>query len=142
MAFDLSPSAERALDRAIELAGRGAALDVVYFLHIAMSPGWDAAMPDWSGLEASIAADLQTQGEALIAARRRPDGPSLRFLVRHVAAIPGVVHALEQEPYDLVALGTHGSRHPARRAGKRGRGGRAAGALLGADRATVNVSAA
>ena len=110
VAMDFSPPSERALDRALELAAPGAAVDVVHFYHLPAIVGMDGMAYGFGPLEASLADDLQAEGEKLLAARRRSSGPILRFHVMHTAAIPGVVHWLEGQPFDLAALGSHGRR--------------------------------
>lgn len=108
---DFSASSERALDRAIELAAPAAEIDVVHFAAF-----YPVADPDGMSYdlgaehEAHLIAALEADGERLLAPRRRPDGPALRFHVRRGRATPGLVHWLEAGACDLAALGSHGRR--------------------------------
>ena len=114
---DFSPSAERALDRALELAASDAQVDVIHFYGlrwpslISAGPGVPFAVihepPD--PIQQEIAAAAMKQGEKLVATRRRPE-VKLTFRALGGTAMPGLVHLLEQRPYDLVALGSHGRR--------------------------------
>lgn len=111
VATDFSPASVRALDRAIELAARDAHIDLVHFFHVPPAIGWGAAMVAIDPqLGDELAKDLSRQGERLLAERRREGGPTLRMFCMPESAVPGIVHHLEKEPYDLAALGSHGRR--------------------------------
>lgn len=110
VATDFSPPSERALDRALELAAPGAAIDVVHFYHLPPVVGLDGMSHGFGPMEARLADELRVEGERLLSARRSSSGPSLQFHVRHTSATPGVVHWLEEQPFDLAALGSHGWR--------------------------------
>ena len=59
-------------------------------------------------LEAALEQNLRAQGEALLAPRRRPGGPSVDFHLLREPPTPGLVHWLETHPCDLAVLGSHG----------------------------------
>lgn len=111
VATDFSPSADRALDRAMSLAARGAAIDVVHFegghpaaeLHDQLRSLGD------QDLDEVLVADLRAAGELMVSERATP-GHVPRFSVSRQRPIPGIVHRLEAERYDLVALGSQGRR--------------------------------
>lgn len=108
---DFSATSERALDRAIELAAPGAEIDVVHFESFYPVAGPDELSYDLGAAhEARLIAALEADGERLLAPRRRPGGPALRFHVRRGRATPGLVHWLEAASHDLAALGSHGRR--------------------------------
>lgn len=115
VATDFSAGADRALDRALDLAAEGAQVEVVHYYGLR----WPALVytgaplapvprpPDPVAQE--IAAAATARGETLIAGRRRP-GIQLTFHALGGRAMPGLIHRLEERPYDLVALGSHGRR--------------------------------
>ncbi|HYU16809.1 MAG TPA: universal stress protein [Candidatus Acidoferrum sp.] len=115
VATDFSPTAERALDRALDLAAVGAEVDVVHHYGVR----WPAlvytgaplaAMPSPPDLIAQeIVATARARGEELLAPRRRRE-VSLAFHARGGTPVPGLVHRLEEHAYDLVAVGSHGRR--------------------------------
>jgi nucleotide-binding universal stress UspA family protein len=110
-ATDFSPSAERALDRAIELCAPDGAIDVLHFYHLAPAIGWTEGSFGFAPeLERSLVGQLTADGERLVAPRRRAGGPAIRFEVLPGPPIPSTVHRLETESYDLVTLGSHGRR--------------------------------
>jgi nucleotide-binding universal stress UspA family protein len=108
---DFSSSAERALERAIELASPGAQIDVVHCA--AMQPavyggfGVVEALP--VELRQALAEDFEIQGEQLLARKHR-DGISLAFHVSSDQPGPGLAHWAETRSCDLLAVGTHGRR--------------------------------
>jgi nucleotide-binding universal stress UspA family protein len=110
VATDFSASAERALDSAIALAASGAVIDVVHYLDSARMVGgnFGASQVLPSALE-RMTELARVQGDQLLASRQRP-GLELRLRVSSERPVPGVIHSLELEPHDLVALGTHGRR--------------------------------
>lgn len=108
VATDFTPAADRALDRAVELAAPGGEIEVMHCWQTPFVATPDVPPLDWSGLESATIAELQVEGERLIASRQRDRGPTLRFSIRRLSPIPGVVHALEQERFDLVCLGCRG----------------------------------
>ena len=110
VATDLSPAADRALDRAVELAASDAEIHVLHFYHL-RAVGWsegDYAFP--ADVERGLARELEAAGEKLLEPRRRPGGPRLVFHLLHGSPIPGVVHWLERHDFDLAVLGSHGRR--------------------------------
>ena len=110
VATDFSASAERALDSAIALAARGGAIDVVHYLDAGRMIGgnFGASQVLPSALE-RMTELARVQGDELLAPKQAP-GLELRFRVSSGRPVPGLIHALELEPCDLVALGTHGRR--------------------------------
>jgi nucleotide-binding universal stress UspA family protein len=64
-------------------------------------------------LDEVLVADLKAAGEMLLS-DRRVAGRAPRFSVVTQRAIPGIVHRLEAQLYDLVALGSHSRRGVAR----------------------------
>ena len=111
VATDFSPSSERALDRALELAAPDAELHAVHFYHLHPALGWgEGAVVMAPELDEQLAEELQARGEKLLEPRRRRGGPGLMFHVVHGSPVPGIVHWLEQHEFDLAALGSHGRR--------------------------------
>lgn len=111
VATDFSPSSAQALERAMALAARDGRIDMVHFYNMSVPIGWGAAMP---AVDPALAAELGrhflAEGEKVLAEFRTPGGPQLHFAAVHEPAIPGIIHQLEKEPYDLAALGSHGRR--------------------------------
>lgn len=112
VATDFSPSSARAFDRALQLAAPDAQIDVVHFYHTAPHVQLYDAVREVVGadLDEAVMADLTASGQSFIAKRHRPDGPTVRFYAVAEAPVPGVIHWLERQPFDLVALGSHGRR--------------------------------
>jgi universal stress protein E len=111
VAFDFSPAAEDALDRATLLAARDAEIDVVHFESIFTSHGPTGAGHGAGAQEEErLVTALEAGGRELVAARSRPGGPTLRFEVRRGRAVTGLMRAFDARAYDLVALGSHGRR--------------------------------
>lgn len=110
VAFDFTPPAEQALDRAIALGAPDAAIDVVHFYHLPPVDGMEGLSGGFGPIESALADDLLAKGEEMVAARRSSSGPALRFHLRRGSALPGVVHWLEEQRCDLAALGSHGRR--------------------------------
>lgn len=111
VATDFTPLSLRALDRAIALSSPQARIEVIHCFHLPVPIGGGATM--WaihSDLAGEVAGDLLKQGEKLLASRRTSGGSALHFAAVNQPAIVGIVHRLEKEPYDLVALGSHGRR--------------------------------
>ena len=114
VATDFSSTAERALDRALEVAATGAQVDVVHFFGLRLASQFVSGVamappgpPDQ--LELEIAASARERGEELLAPRRGAS-VKLSFHALPGTPIPGIVHRLEGAPYDLAALGSHGRR--------------------------------
>lgn len=111
VATDFSPASVRALDRALELAAPSGRVQLVHCHHVPFYSG--AGKPIAIGASASvdpvIENKLRERAEALLAPRRRPDGPALDFQILHEEppAI-GIVHWLESRRFDLALLGSHG----------------------------------
>jgi nucleotide-binding universal stress UspA family protein len=111
VAMDFSPSSIQALDRAIALSARDARIDVVHFYSMSVPIGWGAAMAAVDpALVAALGRHVLAEGEQLLADLRTPGGPHLHFAAVNEAAIPGIIHQLEKDTYDLTALGSHGRR--------------------------------
>ena len=112
VATDFSPSSGRALDRALELAAPGAQIDVVHFYHHAPHAELYEAVREAVGadLNEALMGELTAAGQSFIAERQRPGGPTVRFYAVAEAPLPGLIHWLERQPFDLVALGSHGRR--------------------------------
>jgi nucleotide-binding universal stress UspA family protein len=111
VATDFSPSSERALDRAIWLAAPDAEIDVVHFYQPLPRAGvYDAARSAIGfDLHEGLITDMTNAGQSFIG-QRRASGRTIRFLAAPEAPVPGVVHWLERQRFDLVALGSHGRR--------------------------------
>ena len=115
VATDFSPGAERALDRALDLAAEGAQVEVIHCCGVR----WPALVYSGAPLAAiprppdpvarEIEAAAVARGEKLVAPRRRP-GIQLTFQAVGGPPMPGLIHRLEEGQYDLVALGSHGRR--------------------------------
>lgn len=112
VATDFSASSARALDRALELAATGGQIDVVHFYHHAPHPGIYQAVREAVGidLDEELLAELTASGQSFMAERKRPDGVAVRFYAVAEAPLPGIIHWLERQQFDLVALGSHGRR--------------------------------
>jgi nucleotide-binding universal stress UspA family protein len=110
VATDFSAGAERALDGAIALAAPGAAIDLVHYLDPArMIAGNFGASDVLSAARERMIQLAQLDGEQLVA-RRRAANLTLRFRASSERPVPGIIHAIEARPFDLVALGSHGRR--------------------------------
>jgi nucleotide-binding universal stress UspA family protein len=114
VATDFSSTAEHALDRALELAAKGAQVDVVHFFGLRLPSQFVSGVPmalpgPPDQLEVEIAAAARERGEELVAPRRGA-AVTLSFHVAPGTPIPGIVHRIEGAPYDLAALGSHGRR--------------------------------
>lgn len=107
---DFSASAERALDGAIELAAPGAAIDIVHYLDAGRMIGGNFGASQLLPTALERMTELaRGQGEELLARKQAP-GLALRFRVSTERPVPGLIHSLELQPCDLVALGSHGRR--------------------------------
>lgn len=98
VATDFSPTAARALERALSLATSDSVIDVVHF----------APASGGKELEEMLVADLRSAGELLVSTRASCNRP--RFSVVTERPVPGIMGRLESARYDLVALGSHGRR--------------------------------
>ncbi len=109
---DFSPSSSHALDRAIQLAAPDAQIDVVHFYHHAPHAELYEAVREAVGadLDEALMGELSKSGQSFIAERHRPEGATVRFYAVAEAPLPGLIHWLERQPFDLVALGSHGRR--------------------------------
>jgi nucleotide-binding universal stress UspA family protein len=112
VATDFSPSSSRAMDRALELAAPDAQIDVVHFYHHAPHAELYQAVREVVGADLNevLMGELTAAGQSFIAARSRREGPTVRFYAVAEAPLPGLIHWLERQPFDLVALGSHGRR--------------------------------
>lgn len=111
VATDFSPSSARALDRALWLASPTGQIDVVHFYHHAPSHELFDAVREAIGadLDQEIMDELRAAGQSFIG-QRGGDGATVRFYAVAEPPIPGIVHWLERQSYDLAALGSHGRR--------------------------------
>lgn len=110
VATDFTPLADRALDRAIDLAADGATIDVVHYFGMRAPGGVFGGSPYIPfELEEDVERAARQKGEALLASRRQ-DRLTMNFT--GVLGEPGLnlVHRLEDGRYDLAALGSHGRR--------------------------------
>lgn len=108
---DFSPSSARALDRARQLAAPDAEIDVVHFYHHAPHAELYETVKREVGTDLGDAmmADLTAAGQSFVGARQGA-GPTVRFYAVAEPPLPGLVHWLERQKFDLVALGSHGRR--------------------------------
>jgi nucleotide-binding universal stress UspA family protein len=108
---DFSSSSARALDRAVQLAAADAEIDVVHFYHHAPHVELYDAVRQAIGadLDEAMMTELSAAGQSFIGQRRGP-GPTVRFYAVAQAPVPGLIHWLERQRFDLVALGSHGRR--------------------------------
>jgi nucleotide-binding universal stress UspA family protein len=111
VATDFTPSSERAIEAAIDLAHLGAEIDVVHFWHVPPQLGVYEPIrlthgDEWTG---PIGEELAARGEAMIEGHRRP-GVELSFRAIYEPVVPGLLELLARERYDLVAMGSHGRR--------------------------------
>lgn len=111
VATDFSPSSARALARARQLAARDAEIDVVHFYHHAPQAAlYDAVMKEVGvDLSENMLAELSAAGQSFIGASK-DSGPTVRYYAVAEAPLPGLIHWLERQRFDLVALGSHGRR--------------------------------
>jgi nucleotide-binding universal stress UspA family protein len=108
---DFSPTSIQALDRAIELGAEDAEIQIVHYhwvppLVTAIERG---ALGPPRDLESAVEDELRARGAALVSERQRP-GRRLEFHLVRERPVPGVIHRLEADRFDLVALGSHGRR--------------------------------
>lgn len=109
VATDFSPVSLRAVDRALELVAAHGLVEVVHCLQLLPAGWWtESALLYDAEVDRGMVDDLREQGEALLAARRRPGGPALTFELLREPPTPGIVHRLETRPFDLAVLGSHG----------------------------------
>ncbi len=111
VATDFSPSSARALARARQLAAPDAEIDVVHFYHHAPHAELYEAVKNEVGadLNETMMAELTAAGQSFIS-QRNGHGPTIRFYAVAEPPLPGLVHWLERQKFDLVALGSHGRR--------------------------------
>jgi nucleotide-binding universal stress UspA family protein len=110
VATDFSASAERALDGAIALAAPGGVIDLVHYLDAGRTIGGNFGASQVLPLAFERMSELaRVEGDRLLS-RKRPADLELRFRVSSERPVPGIIHSLEIEPCDLVALGSHGRR--------------------------------
>lgn len=106
LATDLSPSADGATDRAMELAERlKASLVVVSVIeprHVGARRG---VLPPQRIDEVR---DERSAGAARLVARGRRDGIEIRFLVWEGEAAAGILEAAAAEGADMIVIGSHG----------------------------------
>lgn len=108
---DFSASSARALERARQLAAPDAEIDVVHFYHHAPHGELYESVKSAVGADLSetMMAELTAAGQSFIG-ERHGDGPTIRFYAVAEPPLPGLVHWLERQKFDLVALGSHGRR--------------------------------
>ena len=111
VATDFSPSARRALQRALAVAAPDAQVEVVHFFKHRPDPVIRDAAEETLGiaLEAGRVEEILAAGQSFIGERPAP-GPRVRFYAVEQAPTDGILHWLESEPFDLVAVGSHGRR--------------------------------
>jgi nucleotide-binding universal stress UspA family protein len=111
VATDFSPSSERALDRARRLAAPDAEIDVIHFYqHAPRVELYDAVRSAiGADLTEALLSDLRAAGQSFIG-QKREQVPTIRFYAVAEPPVPGIIHWLERNRYDLVALGSHGRR--------------------------------
>ena len=112
VATDFSPGSERALDRGLDLAARGAVVDVVHYHGLRWPVMFHAGgplaplPPPPDPVAQRIAMRAKVRGETLIGPRRGRD-VKLGFHALPGTPMPSIVHRLLDHPYDLVVLGGH-----------------------------------
>lgn len=108
---DFSPIADRALGLAIDLAPRGAQIDLVHCWRmpaVLMPPDAPALIPTYDQLRTDLQAELTERGRALVA-RNRTD-LDLRFHLQESPAAHGLEDFARGAGADLVVVGSHGRR--------------------------------
>ena len=109
VATDFTPASVRALDRALDLVAPGGRIQVVHCQPMSPVALWgEGAAPYQAELDVALEAEMRRQGEKLLAARRRPGGPTLSFAIRREPPALAIVHLLEARRFDLAVLGSHG----------------------------------
>lgn len=107
---DFSESAELALELALNLVSPDGAIDIAHYWQTAFQ-----AYGYYSGYEPPeiyrkrISDDVAAQGAELVR-KYKPRHDRIAFLQAAESAPRGIVTQLETQPYDLVAMGSHGRR--------------------------------
>ncbi len=104
---DFSDASERALRAAVELVEAPGEVHVVHFWR---PPGYEWRQRTESDAAAKQRKDAEARGEELVSRYRR-DGVTVTYNQDKSAAVPGIMTALERaRDYDLVMMGSHGTR--------------------------------
>jgi nucleotide-binding universal stress UspA family protein len=109
---DFSPAAERAVERAFDLAARDAEIVVVHCFHLAFpaaAPDQLPLGPDPRTLQGQLSDEALARGQALIDRLARP-AVAARFTLRDDTARLGLTDLAEELRADLVVVGSHGHR--------------------------------
>lgn len=114
VATDFTEIAEKALATAMELAAHGAQVDLVHCWQIpAMSASYYTPIAVQEQFVApirlAVREEVDTTGVALVDKYRR-GGVDLRFEGLEGRPVNTLMERLEEQPYDLIALGSHGRR--------------------------------
>lgn len=114
VATDFTPAADRALDRAMELAAPGASLDLLHcwrLYPLMGDPIGPVIAQDDGALRKALLEDIYARATKLLERHARRD-VTTRIIERQDSAAHGILEeANEAEPrYDLLALGSHGHR--------------------------------
>jgi nucleotide-binding universal stress UspA family protein len=118
LATDFSDTAERALEVALDMAAPGGAVDVLHcwYLPPLSYPHYaptKSASELVGSMRASIAQANRELGDELLANHTR-EGLQVSFHQVEAAPAQGIQEWLEAHAYNLVVLGSHGRRGPAR----------------------------
>ncbi len=110
---DFSPTSEKALALAVEVAAPGAEIEIFHAWQYPVGTvGVNTPNPTQGPLlelRNEIVAQNASKG-AMLVAKYRKDGIECRFTQEHGTAAAIILERLEAGDYDLVAMGTHGYR--------------------------------
>lgn len=102
---DFSPQSEQALRLAMILAGENSEIDVFH----AWNTPPEMAL-EWSGpILKELASEVDEAGKKILESHRRDD-LTIRFSAIRAFAAEGIADRLDERPYDLVVMGSHGRR--------------------------------
>jgi nucleotide-binding universal stress UspA family protein len=105
--IDFSAASERALRAAVELVEAPGRVDVAHYWR---PPGHEWRPRGDSEASAKVRSDAEARGREWVARYQR-EGVELTYSQDKSAAVPGIMTSLERtRDYDLVMLGSHGSR--------------------------------
>jgi nucleotide-binding universal stress UspA family protein len=105
---DFSPLADRAVERAAELAGAGARIHVINAWQLPVSPPVDGADPA-ATLRGEISDDARARGLAMVQAWRER-GVAIEVEASEAPAAEAIVERATSLGADLVVVGSHGRR--------------------------------
>ncbi|WP_428263184.1 universal stress protein [Haliangium sp.] len=111
---DFSRPSEKAVQMALALAARGARIDVVHFWQIPVTATtpyapFKAAEEALTTVRRAMAESAESAGERMVERYER-EGIEISFHAIEAAPAYGIQERLEEIPYDIVVMGSHGRR--------------------------------